>query len=72
MKTKALEFYRPSRDWLQVRCPCGHWSKEPTDAWTARSKRPGFEYGCGEGRLHYVSQSQAAQLRTLIEHPGWD
>jgi hypothetical protein len=69
---KTLEFHRPSRGWLQVRCPCGCWTKDPCAMWESRSKRPGFEYMCDEGKLHMVSPSTAARLRELIEHPGWD
>lgn len=69
--TKQVEFYRPSREWLKVRCPCGVWSKEPTIAFATRAKRAGFEYWCNEGKLHAVSDSDAARLRRLIEHPGW-
>ncbi len=70
--TKTLEFHRPSREWLQVRCPCGHWTKEPVIAWKNRCKRLGFDYGCDSGKLHPVSAPEAARLRSLIEHPGWN
>lgn len=69
---KTVEFHRVDREWLQVRCPCGHWTKEPVEAWKARSRRAGFEYGCNGERLHHVSESEADRLRSLLEHPGWD
>jgi hypothetical protein len=66
----SLEFHRPSRNWIQVRCSCGHTSKDPLPAW---SKRPlgGFEYWCDLERKHYVSDVEAARLRELCMHPGW-
>ena len=69
---KTLEFHRIERDWLKVRCPCGCWSKEPAQAFASRAARGAFEYGCAEGKLHTVSASEAARLRSLIEHPGWN
>lgn len=71
MPRPTLEFHRPSRDWLQVRCSCGNWSKDPVHAWASRSKRPGFDYHCGNS-LHILDATEAARLRELIEHPGWD
>lgn len=69
---RTLEFHRIDREWLKVRCPCGCWTKEPVAAFVSRSKRAGFQYGCDNGVLHDVSDSDAAQLRRLIEHPGWN